>query len=288
MRSSKSWMRSGLMLAIGTVCIVFALNTGAQVQTTTSIREGQSSQVVRVDRGEVIVVEGNDLMVRMEDGSLRHFENIPESAKATVDGKQLGIHDLKPGMKLQRTITTTTTPQIVTTVETVTGKVWYVAPPLSVILTLENGTNQSFKIPKDQKFNVNGEMVDAFGLKKGMVVTATKIVEVPASVVSQEKSVTGTIPAPPVSSQPPAPAASQEKVSATTPAPAPPPNPPADASLLIAEGAPTAAPPEATEAPAAPVKTSPTGSYLPLAGLAVLLLIIVLVIARFARGKSRT
>jgi len=296
MRSSKSWMRSGLVLAIGTACIVFALNTGAQVQTTTSIREGQSSQVVRVDRGEVIVVEGNDLMVRMEDGSLRHFENIPESAKATVDGKQLGIHDLKPGMKLQRTITTTTTPQIVTTVETVTGKVWYVAPPLSVILTLENGTNQSFKIPKDQKFKVNGEMVDAFGLKKGMVVTATKIVEVPASVVSQEKSVTGTIPAPPVSSQPPAPAASQEKsvtasqekVSATTPAPAPPPNPPADAPLLIAEGAPTAAPPEATEAPAAPVKTSPTGSYLPLAGLAVLLLIIVLVIARFARGKSRT
>jgi hypothetical protein len=174
--------------------------------------------------------------------------------------------------------------------------VWYVAPPLSVILTLENGTNQSFKIPKDQKFKVNGEMVDAFGLKKGMVVTATKIVEVPASVVSQEKSVTGTIPAPPVSSQPPAPAASQEKsvtasqekVSATTPAPAPPPNPPADAPLLIAEGAPMAAPPEATEAPAAPVKTSPTGSYLPLAGLAVLLLIIVLVIARFARGKSRT
>jgi hypothetical protein len=294
MRSSKSWMRSGLVLAIGTVCIVFALNTGAQVQTTTSIREGQSSQVVRVDRGEVIVVEGNDLMVRMEDGSLRHFENIPESAKATVDGKRLGIHDLKPGMKLQRTITTTTTPQIVTTVETVTGKVWYVAPPLTVILTLENGTNQSFKIPKDQKFKVNGEMVDAFGLKKGMVVTATKIVEVPASVVSQEKSVTGTMPAPPVSSQPPAPAeeksatASQEKVSATTPAPAPPPNPPADASLLIAEGAPAAAPPEATEAPAAPVKTSPTGSYLPLAGLAVLLLIIVLVIARFARGKSRT
>jgi hypothetical protein len=57
----------------------------------------------------------------MEDGSIQHFENIPESAKATVEGKQLGIHDLKPGMKLQRTITATTTPRIATTVATVSG-----------------------------------------------------------------------------------------------------------------------------------------------------------------------
>jgi hypothetical protein len=158
-------MKSGLVLAIATACIAFALSAGAQVQTSTTTTAGQSSQVVKVEYGEVLAVEGNDLIVRMADGSIRHFENIPESAKATVDGKQLGIHDLKPGMKLQRTITTTTTPQIVTTVETVTGKVWHVTPPLSVILTLENGTNQSFKIPKDQKFKVNGEMVDAFGLK---------------------------------------------------------------------------------------------------------------------------
>ena len=264
MKSSNNRMRSELVLAIGTVCIAFALSAGAQVQTTTTTTAGKSSQVVKVERGEVLAVEGNDLIVRMADGSVRHFENIPESAKATVDGKQLGIHDLKPGMKLQRTITTTTTPQIVTTVETVTGKVWHVTPPLSVILTLENGTNQSFKIPKDQKFKVNGEMVDAFGLRKGMVVTATKIVEVPVSVTSQKKSVSGTMPTPP-------------------------PAPPADTVLLIAEGAPTAAPPETAEAPAAPVQTNPTtGSYLPVIGLGVLLLIIVLVLAKFARGKSRT
>jgi hypothetical protein len=277
MKSSDNWMRSGLVLAIVTVCIAFALSAGAQVQTTTTTTAGQSSQVVKVERGEVLAVEGNDLIVRMADGSIRHFENIPESAKATVDGKQLGIHDLKPGMKLQRTITTTTTPQIVTTVETVTGKVWHVAPPLSVILTLENGTNQSFKIPKDQKFKVNGEMVDAFGLRKGMVVTATRIVEVPVSVTSQEKSVSGTMPA----------TSQERKVSSTTPTP--PPAPPADTPLLIAEGEPTAAPPETAEAPAAPVQTNPTtGSYLPFIGLGVLVLIIVWAIIRFARGKSRT
>ena len=47
MKSNNCWTRSGLVLAIGTVCIVFALSAGAQVQTKTSIREGQSSQVVR-------------------------------------------------------------------------------------------------------------------------------------------------------------------------------------------------------------------------------------------------
>jgi hypothetical protein len=291
MKSSNNWMRSGLVLAIGTACIAFALSAGAQVQTSTTTTAGQSSQVVKVDRGEVLAVEGNDLMVRMADGSIRHFENVPESAKATVDGKQIGIHDLKPGMKLQRTIITTTTPQIVTTVETVTGKVWHVTPPLSVILTLENGTNQSFKIPKDQKFKVNGEMVDAFGLRKGMVVTATKIVEVPASVTSQEKSVSGTMPTPPAvpASLPSQPSAPSQEKSVSSTRPTPPPAPPADTPLLIAEGEPAVAPPETAEAPAAPVQTNPTtGSYLPFIGLGVLALIIVWAIARFARGKSRT
>ena len=259
-----------------------------------SVQSGQSMEVVRVDRGEVMAVEGNDLIVKMENGSIRHFENIPESARITVDGKQLGLHDLKPGMKLQRTITTITTPQIVTTIETVKGKVWYIAPPNTVILTLENGTNQSFKIPKDQKFRVDGQMVDAFGLKKGMLVTATKIVEVPATVVAQERSVTGTMPTPPVVSQTPVAAGSEEKCKCFSgkectarrrhlcrlqqqAAP-----------LLIAEGAPTAAPPEATETPAPPAKTSPmTGGYLPLIGLG-LLLIIVWVVARSVRSKSNT
>jgi hypothetical protein len=165
-------------------------------------------------------------------------------------------------MLLQRTITTTTTPKVVTTIQTVKGKVWYVNPPLSVILTLEDGTNQSFKIPKDQKFNVDGQMVDSFSLKKGMQVTATKIVEVPMSVTTQQKAVSGTMPIP---------------------------TPTAEAPLLVAEGEPTAAPPEATEAPA-PVKTSPTTtvSYLRVIALGVILLLVVWFAARFLRGKSST
>jgi hypothetical protein len=195
MKLGARWIKRGLLLATGTLGLAFAVQTGAQVQTTTATTAGQSSRTVTVNRGEVYAVDGNDLIVKMADGTFRHFPDVPESARATVDGKKLGIHDLKPGMMLERTIITTTTPMIVTTIQTVTGKVWHVNPPLSVILTLEDNTNQEFKIPKDQKFNVDGQMVDAFALRKGMKVSATKIVEVPTVVSSEQQSVTGKTPA---------------------------------------------------------------------------------------------
>jgi len=247
-------------LAVGVFSLALGLNVNAQVQTETSTTTGKAAKEVQVERGEVVTVAGNDLVVKMEDGTIRHFPNVPESARITVDGRQLGIHDLKPGMKLQRTITTTTTPQTVTTVQTVTGKVWYVNPPNSVILTLENGQNQQFKIPKGQKFDVDGQMVDAFGLKKGMNVKATKIVEVPETLVATRKSVTGTMPPPP---QPP----------------------PADVAILIVEEKPAAAPPAAAAAPAtsAPAKLPKTASELPLIGMIGLVFIAAAVGRKFFR-----
>ena len=145
----------------------------------------------------MVYVSGSDLVVKTDDGELRHFPNVLDDKTVTVAGKELTVHDLKPGMKLQRTTITSTTPRMITTVKTVTGKVWRVSPPNSVILTLEDGTNQSFNIPKGQKFNINGQMVDAFGLKKGMIVTATKIVEEPETVKSEHTKIAGTMPAPP-------------------------------------------------------------------------------------------
>jgi hypothetical protein len=268
MKSRNRWMRAGLVLGFGTLCIVLARSARAQVQTATTTKTGQPSEVVRVEHGEVVTVEGNDLIVQMADGSIRHFENIPESARITVHGKELGIHDLKPGMLLQRTITTTTTPKVVTTVQTVKGKVWNINPPLSVILTLEDGTNQSFNIPKEQKFNVNGQMVDAFALRKGMVLTATKVVEEPMSVTEQQKKVIGTMPRPP-------------------------PTPPTDAPLLVAEGEPTAAPPEATvpaaaEPAATPENRGPAeGSFILWVVFIMLLLIVVWIASKFRRTKNR-
>jgi hypothetical protein len=288
MKLGARWIKRGFSLATGTLGLAFAVQTGAQVQTTTATTAGQSSHTVTVNRGEVYAVDGNDLIVKMADGTIRHFPDVPESARATVDGKKLGIHDLKPGMMLQRTITTTTTPMIVTTIQTVTGKVWHVTPPLSVILTLEDNTNQEFKIPKDQKFNVDGQMVDAFALRKGMKVSATKIVEVPTVVSSAQQSVTGkTPPAAPAPQKGEAPAAAPTEI-ATQPqlvTATIPPSPPPDAPLLVAEGKPTPVPAE-TEQPAAPAAPTPEKpKYLLWVGLAVLLVVILIVVVRM-RSKS--
>ena len=194
MKASIIWNKRVLMLATGMVCVAFAVSTSGQVQSTTTTTSGIPTKEVKIESGEVVAVKGNDLFVKMDDGTLRHFPNVPESAKVMVDGQQFGIHELKPGMKLVRATVTTTTPQLVTTVESVTGKVFHVNPPLSVILTLENGQNQEFKIPNGQKFVVDGTEMDAWSLKQGMVVTATKIVEEPVTVVTKQKLVAGVMP----------------------------------------------------------------------------------------------
>src|ERR1700746_809287 len=224
------------LMAVGGICFLLSLCMSAQVKTETSTTAGRSTHEVTVERGEVVLVNGNDLVVKLEDGSIRHFPNVPERARVSGDGKGLGIHDLKPGIKLERTLKVTTTPQVITTVKSVTGKVWHVTPPSSVILTLEDGTNQQFKIPKGQKFMVNGQETDAWGLKKGMTVSATKVVEEPITVVEHEKQLTGSMPPPP-------------------------PPPPADAPILIAEASPAPAP------AAEPTELPKTGSLLPLIGL---------------------
>src|SRR5215813_6160091 len=252
-RAERVW----LVLVVWTVCLMLVMGARAQVKTETSTTAGQATHEETVERGEVVYVSGNDLLLKMEDGSLRHFPNVPESARATVDGKELGIHDLKPGMKLQRTITIKTTPQTVTTVQTVTGKVWHVNPPSSVVLTLEDGTNQQFKIPKGQKFNVDGQETDAWGLKKGMKISATKIVEEPQVVIEQQRTVTGSAPPPP---QPP----------------------PADAPILIAK----AEPPQPASAPAAPAELPKTASELPLILCLGTLLVIASLGVRLVRARG--
>lgn len=238
MNSRTARTKWSLVLAVAVLCLATALCMTAQVQTTTTTSADKASVVTKVEKGEIVYIDGNNVVVKMEDGSLRHFDNVPDSARITVDGKELGIHDVQVGMKVQRTIATTTTPKTITTVKSVTGKVWHVTPPSSVILTLEDGTNQQFKIPNNQKFNVDGQMVDAWGLKKGMKISATKVVEEPITVVEQQRKLTGTMPPPP-------------------------PAPPADLPVIVFV---KVAPPVETAAETAPAALPKTGSPLPLIG----------------------
>jgi hypothetical protein len=233
------------LLGGGALCLAFSLSAAAQVQTKQTETPGQSTRAVKVERGEIVYASGNNIVVKMEDGTLRHFDNVPESTTITVDGRQLNVHQLQVGMKVEKQTITTTTPKTITTVKTVTGKVWHVTPPNSVILTMENGENQEFKIPKGQKFTINGQTMDAFGLKKGMMVDAQKVVEESAFEVAQEVKRTGI-------------------------APPPPPAPKADVPILVLVASAPAAPAPAVETAAAeptPKQLPKTASDLPLIGL---------------------
>jgi RNase P/RNase MRP subunit p29 len=233
------------LLAVGALCIASTLPASGQVQTETKTAPaGAPTKTVTIKRGEIVYVSGNNVVIKMEDGTLRHFDNVPDTTTVTVDGKQLNVHQIKPGMIVEKQTVTITSPKMITTVKTVSGTVWQVTPPNSVILTLEDGKNQRFKIPKGQKFNINGQETDAFGLKKGMKIDAQMVVEQPETVVTQQSKLTGTMPPPP-------------------PAPKP------DVPILVATTAPAPAPveqPAATPEPA-PQKLPKTASDLPLLGL---------------------
>jgi RNase P/RNase MRP subunit p29 len=224
----------------GTMFLAIAFTAAqAQVQTSTTSQAGTPTKTVKVERGQVVYVSGNNLVVKAEDGSLRDFNNVPDSATVTVDGKQLNVHQLQVGMTIERQTIVTTIPKRITTIKTVTGTVWHVNPPNSVILTLADGSNQQFKIPKGTTFNVNGKQTDAFGLKKGMKVDAQQVTEESETQVAKEVKTTGVMPPPP-------------------PAPAP------DVPMLVVVMAP-ALPTVASEA--APTALPKTASDLPLIGL---------------------
>ena len=237
-------MTTGTIAAAGMVAAL-TLTVSAQVKTEQTVAPGAATESVTVERGEVAWVSGNNVMIKGESGEMRYFPNVPDTARVSVNGKEISVHDLKPGMKLERTTITTTAPKTIRTVRTVTGTVWQVSPPTSVILTLPDKTNQRFTIPRDQKFTIDGKEVDAFGLRPGMRVSATAVSEELETTTSQQVRTTGTAP--------PAP-----------PAPAP------NVALLV-----VAAPPAPAPAPSAPAQVATTGnqelprtgSALPLIGL---------------------
>jgi hypothetical protein len=183
----------GMILA----CLALAASGTAQdTSTTGSYQSGRSTVTTEVKSAEIVYVSGNDVVVRMDDGQIKHAV-VPDDKKITVDGKELTVHELQPGMHVTKKITTTSTPRTITTVRTVKGKVWFVNPPTTVILTLPDGTNKQFSSPKGQKFEMNGKMHDLFDIHKGDVISATAITESPEVVDTRSNSVTGTAPPPP-------------------------------------------------------------------------------------------
>lgn len=181
----------------GVGAIVLALvsfgTAAAQDSTVTTITHGQPSFDTQVKNAEIVYVEGNDLVLKLENGRVEHLI-VPDSDRFSIDGKQVSVHELVPGTKLTQTITTTTTPRYVNAVRTIEGKVWHVNAPKSVILTLPDNQHQVFNVPNHAKFTIDGKEKTVFDLRKGMKIKATVVTDEEHTLIESSKVAFGQAP----------------------------------------------------------------------------------------------
>jgi hypothetical protein len=174
---------------------IVAIGSWAQDTTITTTQKGLPTYETEVKNAEVVYVEGNDLVLKLENGRVEHLV-VPDSDEFTIGGKVVSVHELRAGTKLTQTVTTTTTPHFVNTVRTLEGKVWHVNPPSTVIMRLPDNTNQMYTIPSHAKFVINGQEKTAFDLRKGMNVSATIVTDEEHTVIDRSKFAFGEAPRP--------------------------------------------------------------------------------------------
>ena len=175
-----------------TCAVVFAMAAGLHAQTTTTTREAGTAQVTTAQiTGEVVLVDGNILLARMQPSGQYRMFNTQPGVQLTVDGKPKTLKDLTPGTILTATTTTTTQPITIRTTTITNGTVWYVQGNY-VIVTLENGENREYNVPDGFTFTANGKPgATVKELSKGMKVSATKIVSEPTAEITAKTVVTG-------------------------------------------------------------------------------------------------
>ena len=189
-------MTSTIRRVIGTVSLLAAAFLTAAAQempkTTKEIIKGKTTVTTEKASGIVLKAEGNTLVVRMSTGDVKEFV-VPSDRKFLIDGKELSVTELKPGTMLQATIKTTMTPVTERTTTIGTGTVWFVTGN-NVIVTLPNGENRQFTVDSNFHFLIGDEQVSVHDLRKGMKISAEKIVEAPAAELSRDTVVTGRAP----------------------------------------------------------------------------------------------
>jgi len=196
MTQSKSRIIS-LSFAVLVFLCAMTMSTAAQDIThpsSTKTIEPPTHQVqmTHVQNAEVIHVSGHEIVVELENGKLELL-NLGPDFRFHVDGRDLTVHELTPGMKLSQEIHTVTTPQEVTTLRTVNGKVWHVNAP-HLILSFPNGENKAYTVPDGIVFHIDGQDKTVFDLRKGMNISATVLKVEPVQSVSMHTVVTGQAP----------------------------------------------------------------------------------------------
>lgn len=185
-------------LSLGILAFILVTTMGAKAQdithppTTKTGPPAHKIHTTRVQNAEVIHVSGHDVVVKLENGRLELLD-LPQDFTFDVDGKHLTVHELTPGTRLTQEIHTVTTPQEVTTVRTVNGKVFHVSGR-ELILSFPEGKNKQYTVPEDIVFNIDGQKKTVFDLRKGMEISATVVTVAPHEVVATHTVVTGQEP----------------------------------------------------------------------------------------------
>jgi LPXTG-motif cell wall-anchored protein len=173
--------RAVARLVLAAVAVLFVAAGIAPAQTTTETKNF-----------EVIAVQGNDLVVKLPEGTKEL--TVPDDFRFTVDGQQLSVHDLKPGMKGTATVTTRTTLHPVTVTEVKNGTVRQVSGPTIIVQTAE-GYKMFTEGDVDKrgvKIMRNGQPAELSDFRAGDKLSATIITEMPPRVVT-EKEVSATL-----------------------------------------------------------------------------------------------
>jgi hypothetical protein len=167
------------MTGVAMAAAVVWLTAVASVAQTTSSSETKSF--------EVLAVDGNQLDVRLPEGT-REL-TVPDDFRFTVNGQQMSVHQLKPGMKGTATITTRTTVTPVTVTEIKNGTV-VVRSGAGIIVRTGEGVKSFTQGDVDKrgvKIVRDGQAVQLSELREGDRLSAVIITSLPPKVMTQRE-----------------------------------------------------------------------------------------------------
>ena len=170
-----------MALAAAVVCSTAVVSLGQQPTSSTETKAF-----------EVLMVEGNLLVVRLPEGT-REL-TVPDDFRFTVNGQPLSVQQLKPGMKGTATITTRTTVTPVTVTEIKNGTVMETAGSTIIVRTDEGirSFTQSEVDKRGVKIMRSGKPASVSDFRKGDRLSATIITTKPPQVLT-EKEVQATL-----------------------------------------------------------------------------------------------
>jgi hypothetical protein len=182
----------GAVAVSAAVLSLAVVNAAGQATQTTTQVPGTPKVTSAEVKGEVVYLKDDYLVAKMIPNGEYRFFHLKPGRMATIDGVSMPLNKVPLGTVLTATVTTTERPVVERTATTLKGTVWNVPNPNTVILTLENGENRQYEVPKGLMFNVDGQMKEAMELRPGQKITATKIVEAPRVEFSETTTVVGT------------------------------------------------------------------------------------------------